>query len=295
VSDTINCPNCAASLPMAAAFCTNCGNRMASPSPPPPPVTSPPPLPPLDDPTMVNGVAVSDPTQAFPAAPPIGTAPPPPPSAPWQPAADTSNTWAPDQSTQPPAPVPAWVQAAQSLASSPQPPTAPPPPSSSPAAGTGRSGTGGGSPLGAILALVGGVLTIVGTFLPWVTNNLSDAGLSGFDLTAGDKGFLLPDGTMLTFESPDPYALVALGALALLIGVMSFGATTRKVGRILAVVGGVAVIGLLVRDWMSLAQVVSDNAPASFEIRSAIGFYLAIAGGGLTALSALMPSKTAAP
>lgn len=152
-------------------------------------------------------------------------------------------------------------------------------------------GVSGGSPVGAILALVGGVLTLVGTFLPWVTSNLSDAGLSGWDLTSGDKGFRLPDGSLLTFESLDPYALLVLGALSLFIGVMSFGPATRKPARALAVVAGLAVIGFLVRDWTSLAGVVSDEAPVGFEVESAIGFYLAIAGGGLTALSALMPAK----
>jgi hypothetical protein len=301
VTDTTTCPTCAATLPAAAVFCTNCGARLGG--APPVPASAPPP-PPVD-PTRVDNPGLTDPTQAYAAPPPapgalpFAPAPPPPaPSAPWQPASDTSGPWA-GAPTAPPAPAdtPAWVHAAQALSTAPPPPTtAVPPvggfggPASAPAPGPG--GSPGGSPAGAILALVGGVLTLVGTFLPWVTNNLTDAGLSGWDLTSGDKGFRLPDGTLLTFESLDPYVLVALGALSLFVGVMSFGAATRKVARLLAVVSGLAVIGLLVRDWTSLASVVSDKAPVGFEVESAIGFYLAIAGGGLTALSALMPSKS---
>lgn len=297
MTDTTTCPTCSATLPAAAAFCTNCGARLgAATTAPPPPV----------DPTRVDGPPLTDATQAFPAppAPPIAPppppiAPPPPPtgsSAPWQPAADPAGPWSePATAPTPPADAPAWVQAAQALSTAPPPPTtAGPPIAGAPAPGIEGprpAGASEGSPVGAILALVGGVLTLVGTFLPWVTSNLSDAGLSGWDLTSGDKGFRLPDGSLLTFESLDPYALVALGALSLFVGVMSFGGATRRVARILAVGTGVAVIALLVRDWTSLAAVVSDKAPVGFEVESAIGFYLAIAGGGLTALSALMPAK----
>ena len=303
MTETTTCPTCAASLPAAAAFCTNCGTKL-TPAPPP-----------LPDPTVVGGPMPTDPPQAF-QAPPTSVTPPPPPaepsptgSMPWQPADDPNSPWAqtptepatPTQAQTPGGPptetnVPAWVHAAQALTTTPPAPPAPPtavtgagfpPPATAPAS----SPNAGGSPAGAILALIGGVLTLVGTFLPWVTNNLSDAGLSGWDLTSGSKGFLLPDGSLLTFDSPDPYALLALGALALFVGVMSFGPATRKVARVLAVVSGLVVITLLVRDWMSLAQVVTDQAPTSFEVSSAFGFYVTIAGGAITALSALMPSK----
>lgn len=150
----------------------------------------------------------------------------------------------------------------------------------------------GGSPIGGLLALVGGVLTIAGVFSPWVTNNQTDAALSGWDLVSGDKGFKVAANSFLAFESADPYALVALGAVAVVLGVLLFTGAARTVVRLAAIVVGLAIIGLLVRDWTSLADVVTKNAPPEFEISSALGFYLAAAGGVLTALAALLPART---
>lgn len=286
MSDTITCPNCTATLPSAASFCTSCGTRLAQAPPAPSPA----------DPTQVGTPGLQDPTQVFsppasstpwqpapgdaPPPPPIpagGWAPPPPPGAP--PASPPTT----DQQ-------PAWVQAAQSLSSTPPPAagwgTTPEPQAPRPAPA--------GSPLGAALALLGGVLTLVAIFLPWVTSNLSDAGLSGWDLTSGDKGFRLPDGSLLTFESLDPYALLIIAAAGIFTGIMAFGGNTRGLSRVLGVVLGVAVIGFMVRDWTSMADVVKDKAPADFRIESAIGFYLALAGGALLAVSAAMPNKSPA-
>lgn len=295
MSDTTTCPVCSTNLPGVAAFCTNCGTRLTPAEAP----AAPPPLP--IDPTRVDDPAMNDATQAFPVAappaPPI--APPPLPasdqSSPWQPSPPSTGQWAPGPVDNPPAPeVPSWVQAAQSLSTAPPPPAAPAPPYGTAAPTTPAAGkAGGGSPLGALLAMVGGVLTIVGTFLPWVTGNLSDSGLSGWDLTSGDKGFLMSSGSLLTFESADPYALIALGVLALILGALSFGGATRRLARVAAVLVGIGILGLMVRDWTSLAAVVSDQAPADFSVSSAIGFYVAIAGGAVVAISALMPSKAA--
>lgn len=299
MSDTITCPNCSATLPSAAAFCTTCGTRVAQAAPAPPPAAAPPmPGPatfaPPVDPTRVDGPPAGDPTQVFGAAP---AAPPPPPtSAPWQPAESS-------------APAGAW--------SAPAPPTSAPPsaygaPPAAPTTPTGQipawsptnwegapqaSGQAvktkqSGSPIGAVLAILGGILTIVGIFLPWVTSNLSDAGLSGWDLTSGEKGFRLPDGALLTFDSMDPYALLVIGVLALGTGVLALQGGSRNLSRVLGVVLGVLVIGYMVRDWTSLADVVETEAPASFEVSSGIGFYLTIAGGALVILSALMPSQS---
>jgi len=55
---------------------------------------------------------------------------------------------------------------------------------------------------------------------------------------------------------------------------------------------GLGIIGYIIRDWTSLASVVQEKAPSSFEVSSDIGFYLTIAGGALVLLSALMPSQT---
>jgi len=146
--------------------------------------------------------------------------------------------------------------------------------------------------LGAALAVLGGILTVVGIFMPWVKSNLSDNGLSAWDLTSGDKGFRLPDGALLTFESLDPYVILALGAGALLIGVLALSGSSRSLSKVLGAVVGLGIIGYIIRDWTSLASVVQEKAPSSFEVSSDIGFYLTIAGGALVLLSALMPSQT---
>src|SRR5690606_31459662 len=86
----------------------------------------------------------------------------------------------------------------------------------------------------------------------------------------------------------------AIGALALFAGVMALGGGTRTVSRVLGVVLGLAVIGLMIRDWTSMADLVQREAPATFEIESAIGFYLTIAGGALLLVSAVMPGKSPA-
>ena len=148
-----------------------------------------------------------------------------------------------------------------------------------------------GSPLGGILAIVGGALTIAGLFIPWVTNNQSNAGLSGWDLTSGDKGFMMSRGDLLTFESFDPYALLVLGFFGVLIGLVMFTGAARSIARVAVVLAGLAIIGILVRDWSSLSEVVSQKAPPEFEIATATGFYLSIAGGAVLAVASLMPAK----
>jgi len=147
------------------------------------------------------------------------------------------------------------------------------------------------SPIGAIVAVIGAVLTIVGVFTPWVTNNQTDAGLSGWDLTSGDKGFVLTGGGLLTFKSADPYLVLLLGLVGLIAAVVLFMGRARSVGRVVSVIVGVLIVGLVIRDWTSMADVVSTRAPSSFEISSSTGLYLCIAGGALLVLAAIMPAK----
>lgn len=309
MTDTITCPNCSAQLPSAASFCTSCGNRLtpgepAGPPPsesttsPPEPATegtaagAPPAYPPPDS-TRVDAPGLHDATQVY--------TPPPAPTGPWEPApgiAPVTNPGAPA------APAGEW---GQPQSSPPGQPLAPPPggwgqPAAPPqqqwqtpadatvASARADGSSSDGSPIGAALAVLGGALAIAGTFLVWVTNNATDSGLSGWDLTSGDKGFLV-GGRLLTLDSPDPYIIVALGVVAVVVGALLFTGTARNVMRLVAVVTGVAIVGLLARDWTTMASVISDNAPTSFEISAAPGFYLVGAGGVLTALAALLPAK----
>jgi uncharacterized membrane protein YphA (DoxX/SURF4 family) len=131
------------------------------------------------------------------------------------------------------------------------------------------------------VAILGAILVLVGVFTPWISNNQDDPQFeaSGWDLAAGDKAL----------ESTDPYVLLALGAVALAIGAILLLGVLRPVARIAAVVVGLVVIAIMVRDWLSIADAVTDRG-SDFEITAQFGFYLAIAGGVVTALASLLPA-----
>lgn len=133
-----------------------------------------------------------------------------------------------------------------------------------------------------MVALIGAALTIVGVFSGWVT--LDPGGnsetVSGWSLTGG--GGLL--------KSNDPYAILALGVVGALIAILLFTGTARTLVRIAAVVVGVAIVAVAAVNWSSIASFVTDHLPTSFQASTAIGFYLAIAGGILIAIAGLFPA-----
>lgn len=305
MSETTTCANCGNEMPASAAFCTNCGTRRdpAASAPPPPGGST------GDDATRVDNPGLHDSTQVHaPPSAPTGTppaAPPPadgtPPVAPWQPSspapgapgAPAQGGWG-DQGGaghQPPAApaAPAWQQpqAAPGTdagwgAPAGQPAAAPAwgAPAAAPARTTTARSTGG-SPLGGLLAVGGGVLTIVSLFLAWLGTNQGDATISAWDLTSGDEAL----------ESSDPYILIALGIAAVVVGVLLFLGVARPIMRIAAVVVGIAIVVVLALHWMSVSNVVEDEFPSSVEVSAKIGFFLAGAGGVLTALAALLPAR----
>lgn len=321
MSDTMTCPACATTLPATAAFCTNCGKAVhgaqAAVDAPPAEIPEAAPAdttqvsaPGLQDGTRVLEPPTEDPQPHTPFAPPSQggpwtpapvEAPPAPPapmasstSAPWNPPTNPppptyANPSLPSPAAQPPAAPPTYDPAApppwQGGAAAAAPPTwhAPPAPSSA------RRG----SLVGGIVALVGATMTIIGAFTAWVSGSFTGSSLSGWDLTSGDKGLSLASGELLTFSSKDPYAVVALGIIGLVLGVLLISGVARTLVRIAAVIVGIGVIALLAMDWSSLASVVSDNAPSSFEITAEPGFYLTGAGGVLIAISALLPARKA--
>ncbi len=321
MSDTIDCPNCSATLPAGASFCTSCGQRTAPAASaavdePAPAASS------TDDHTRVDTPGLNDATQVF---TPPAPAPTPEPAAPAAPA--PSAPWAPDPATAPPTPAPpAWEQPAAPAAPAwqqPAPAAAPEQPAwqqpaapaaagwGAPAQAPGQPGppawgapapapaatsssAAGGSVLGGLLAIVGGVLALAGVFTPWIGGNRTDATLTGFDLTSGDKGFDVGRSALLTFESMDPYIIAALGVVAVVAGLLLFTGKARPIMRIAAIVAGVAIVGLVAYDWTQLAQVVKDGAGSDFEISAKIGFFLTIVGGVVTAVAALMPAKKSA-
>lgn len=133
------------------------------------------------------------------------------------------------------------------------------------------------------MSIVGGILTLVGVFSGWVTlgpsgNTVTD---SGWSLTSGD-GYL---------KSSNPYLLVALGAVAVVVGVLLLLGVARPVARIAAIAVGIGIVAAVAVNWMSISSFVEDNFQSDFQAKTAIGFYLAIAGGIVTAVGALLPAK----
>jgi hypothetical protein len=134
--------------------------------------------------------------------------------------------------------------------------------------------------LGGIVGLVGAALTIAGVFSGWV--KLGDTGtVTAWSLTEGE-GLL---------KTQTPYAIVALAVVAAVVALLLFAGVARTLVRIVAALVGIAIIGVTAANWGEIASFVTDNFPSSFEATTAVGFYLAIAGGVLVLLSALMPAK----
>lgn len=136
------------------------------------------------------------------------------------------------------------------------------------------------SVLGGLVALLGSVLVIVGVFSGWV--KLGSTGtVTAWSLTTGD-GLL---------ESQDPFLIIGLAIVGLLVAVLLFAGVARTLVRVAAVLVGIGIIAVTALNWSAIATFVTDNFPSSFEATTAIGFYLAIAGGVLLMLSALLPAK----
>lgn len=139
------------------------------------------------------------------------------------------------------------------------------------------------SVLGGLLALVGSALAIFGVFSGWVTLDpgTNSETVTGWSLTVGD-GLL---------KSSDPYLIVGFAVVGLVIAVALFTGIARPLARIAALLVGIGIVVVAALNWMAIASFVTDNLPSSFEATTAIGFYLAIGGGVLVAVSALMPAK----
>ena len=313
MTDSIVCPTCGASVPRAAAFCTSCGASMAPAAPdatrvdtpglhdatqvtpppapptmPPPPVAPPPPVVPPIAPIPQAPVSAppTDPG-SVPWGPGAGGAPEgPPTTAPWNPpAAPPPPTW--QQPTAPPGsatfgasntaaatdPNQQWAAQAANLPPTMWGATAPPP----------AAKGGGGSVLGGIAALAGGLLTLLGIFSGWVTLDpgTDSETITAWSLTTGDE----------LLKSNDPFILAGLAAAAILLGIVLFTGAARTIVRLLTIATGIGIVAAAAVNWASIAGFVTDNLPTTFEASTAIGFYLVIAGGILVTLAGLLPAK----
>jgi hypothetical protein len=300
VNDTMSCPECGSELPASASFCTHCGHRMEAAATPPPPAPSEAPGP---DVTQVVSPGLGDATQVLPPAPPAPEpsgptfAPPPsdptPSATPWEPASGagvpsgppTTAPWNPP----PNPPAPAWEQPVPPSATGSAPGTPAWATSPSPSAWTAapaEAARSAGSPLGGLAAVAGGALTLVGIFSGWITMKVSGGSetVSGWKLTTGDAAI----------KTSDAYVLLGLGIAAVLVGVVLFLGVSRPIARVAAIGIGVAIVVTCALDWKAISDFVkdTDNGFGSDDtVKTAIGFYLAIAGGALSAVAAFLPSK----
>jgi hypothetical protein len=292
VSDSTICPSCDASVPAGATFCTSCGAKVGGASAAASPAPSEHGAGSDADATRVDAPGLHDATEVF--HPPAAPGAPPPPAAPWQPsesAPPSPSGTAPWDPPAPPSPPP-WQQPPPQAGGqggwgqpAPQaPPTSEqwgaPAPEPAPSSSSAKAP----SPLGGLVAAVGSVLVLVGLFLPWIGNNRDDGRYeaSGWDLTSGDQAL----------ESTDPYLVLALGVVGLVVAALLFTGLARIIVRIAAVIAGVAVVAILARDWMTITDLVADDqgVDSTFEVAAQLGFYLTIAGAVVLALAALAPA-----
>lgn len=143
-----------------------------------------------------------------------------------------------------------------------------------------QQGTGSASdassttPAGGWLAIAGGLLIAVGTFLPWMTFGLGTISRNGFQLGANDA---------LTAAGP---VLAILGIVTVIIGI------TRLTGTVMpswlqrsTIVSGLAAGVVVAVNWSGIHQVV-ENAQGS-GISAAIGYgYWVCALGAVVAVAA---------
>jgi hypothetical protein len=300
VTDSTTCSNCGTTVPAAAAFCTNCGTRMGDPAPAAAPAPSPS-WPPgadatrVDTPGLHDATAVTPTPAAAPWAPPGDATPPPAPFAPPAPPAPPLGgpTYAPPG---PPAPPPGFAGPGFGAPSAPPPTTAQPGAWGAPAAGppsawnqqaspTPAGSTPARSPIGALLAIVGGIATIAGVFSGWASLEVDGTAAtdSGWALAAGE-GFL---------KTATPQLVAGLGVAAILVGVLLLLGAVRPLARLAAVAVGIGIVIATGLSWMEIAAFVEDELSTADTAETAIGIYLAIGGGVVTAVAALLPAKKA--
>lgn len=299
VSD-ITCPNCQATLPEGARFCTGCGHRLDEPEPAPGSASSEPapseptpaaPAPPAPSPSAEQPAspAPGDPwgtsTPTAPAAP--APAPPTPPAQPWG-QDPTTQMSTPGQQV-PPAwtPPPSPASPPQGSPTPPEwgvPPTGTQPPATW--AGSGETAAasgsrGGASPLAGILGLIGGIAALISPFLAWFTIENHDPHSGSYSMFE-----VLTGGDDVPLDSPDAIFMLIAGVAAVLLGVFILK-TRSKLLSVLLLLAGVAIVAIGILDWMSISDLAKDM-PNTASIDGGIGLYLAFGAGGVTALGGLL-------
>lgn len=122
-----------------------------------------------------------------------------------------------------------------------------------------------------LLVLVGGLLAVVGVFLPWIS--LGIISRSGMDL-AGDATIVLGAGLVAS--------IIAMGN----------GSKSKlgSTGQLFAILAGLTIAAVGVIDYQDLANRVRalEDSPIGAAASVGIGLYVCIAGGVLTVVGGLL-------
>ncbi len=162
----------------------------------------------------------------------------------------------------------------------------------------GDTGTATRTPVGAILAIVGGALLAIGSFLAW-------AEVSGGGTSVTAKGI----------DGSDGYITLGAGVVALIVGVLMLR-QAKKVLAILAIVAGLIGSGVAVYDALTAKDSVLDSAAeelaptvgvppeqvrvlldqaidaGQLSIALSIGIYVVIAGGVLAFVGGILSMRS---
>lgn len=159
------------------------------------------------------------------------------------------------------------------------------------------------TPIGPILAILGGALLVIGSILDWAT---LDVALAGQTLSESFGGL----------DGSDGWITLGSGAVAIAVGIVAMSSGGRRVLAILAILaglvgGGVGLYDAVTAESNSLDEFAEgigatrgdvdaaiETGELEFELSIGIGLYLAIAGGVLALVGGalqLSGSGTSAP
>ena len=155
-----------------------------------------------------------------------------------------------------------------------------------------------GERLPMLLALIGGLVTVVSTFLPWTSNagKMSAWGRWADASLEGELDAQVFSGLSASGGSWFGITVLALG-LFVVLTVIAFGARPGRAPRWLAADGAViaAIATLVIASTHLLAQSVTDAgiAVGAVDPGHGIGVYLAIAGGLIASIGAILWMRVA--
>ncbi|TKJ25650.1 MAG: hypothetical protein CEE41_04010 [Hadesarchaea archaeon B3_Hades] len=137
-----------------------------------------------------------------------------------------------------------------------------------------------------IIGLIGGILAVVGVFLPWIGRSYMGGWSAG---GLSDSGWNLRTTRVISFYSP--YPALAGGIIALLGGFALLNGK-RPVGFLLPIGGITAIAGGLWGYFDVSAYLSRVVTIPELHLSSSYGFYICIVGGVLALIGGTLSLKT---